>query len=390
MRRWRIVLGVLAAAVIPLVGPGAGPGVLAAQPELIPHRLRIPLALGTREVTLWLEPGFDVGVAASGVANARMLAQAPSGELVLSQHFEGKVVKLADFDGDGTVDEIVPIMTGLDVPHGVAFIGDTLFIAATDRILRLDTWWDGSSARPIATLPGGGHHVTRSLTPGPDRKLYVSIGSSCDACDDPDPMRAAIWRLDPDGGHLEPVARGLRNAVGLTWSPDGGQLWASENERNELGEEIPPDEVVAVRPGGDYGWPACYGDRVPAPGFGTPERCAATEPPTLQLPAHIAPLGLVFYTGTTFPESYRGDLFVALHGSAVRDHAVGYEVVRVPMHDGSPGEPRTFMRGWLVRDDSWGRPVGPYVARDGTLYLTDDKGGVVYWIRPSAEARGRR
>lgn len=394
MRRWRLLFGVLLAMVALLVGPVTTVvGTPAAQPdqmELVPRRLQIPLTSGRREVTLWIEPGFDVGVAAAGLPNARMLAQSPTGELVLSQHFEGKVVKLSDFDGDGTTDEVVPILTGLDMPHGVAFIGETLFVAEVGRILRLDVWWDGSSARQIAALPGGGLHQTRTLTAGPDGMLYVSIGSSCDLCEESDPLRAAIWRLDPDGGPLEPYARGLRNAVGLSWSPDGSQLWATENERNELGEETPPDEIVAVRPGGDYGWPSCYGDRVPMPGFGTSEDCAATEPPTVQLPAHSAPLGLVFSTGTSFPAAYQGDLFVALHGSAVRDQPVGYEVARVAMQGAVPGEPRTFLRGWLVGDDSWGRPVGPYMAHDGTLYLTDDKGGLVYWIRPSTASRGQR
>jgi glucose/arabinose dehydrogenase len=386
MRSLALVPGLLVAAAILLIAPRS----LAAQdgqPDLVAHRLRVPLTSGTREVTLWIEPGFDVGVAAWGVPNARMLAQSPSGELVLSQHFEGKVVKLTDHNGDGTTDEITPIMTGLNVPHGVAFIGNSLFIAETDRILRLDTWWDGASARPIVTLPGGGMHQTRSLTAGPDGKLYVSIGSTCDACEESDPARAAIWRLDPDGQNLEPYARGLRNAVGLTWSPDGKQLWATENERNELGEEMPSDEVVIVPPGADHGWPYCYEDRTPAPGFGSPERCAITEPPTVSLPAHIAPLGLVFYTGAQFPSEYQGDLFVALHGSALRDRPVGYEVARVPVRDGVPGATQTFMRGWLVGDNSWGRPVGPYVAFDGTLYVTDDKGGVVYWVRPSSESR---
>ncbi|MGE3272425.1 MAG: sorbosone dehydrogenase family protein, partial [Chloroflexota bacterium] len=320
-----------------------------------------------------------------GVKHARMLAQSPDGDLVLSQHFDGSVVRLHDEDGDGVMDEITPILSDLNTPHGLAFIGQTLFVATTDQILRVNPWWDGSRAGAIAQLPGEGMHQTRSLTAGADGKLYVSIGSSCDACEEPDPKRAAIWRLNADGSQLEPYARGLRNAVGLTWTPDGQQLWVTDNERNELGEETPPDEINAISPGGDYGWPACYGSRVPAPPVGSSERCADTEPPIVQLPAHIAPLGLVFYTADRFPEAYRGNLFVALHGSALREHAVGYEVIRIPMEGGQPGAPRTFMRGWLVDDDSWGRPVGPYVAADGTLYLTDDKGGVVYWIRPSAD-----
>jgi glucose/arabinose dehydrogenase len=375
------------AAVVLLMLPAVTPQTTAAQPELVPHTLRVPLTSGSRNVTLWLEPGFEIGVAASGVKNARMLAQSPTGDLVLSQHMENTVVRLSDPDGDGTFDRIEPILTNLSIPHGLAFIGERLFVAENDRIRRLDVWWDDRTAHTIATLPGSGLHQTRSLTAGPDGKLYVSIGSSCDACEESDPMRAAIWRLDPDTGAFEPYARGLRNAVGLTWSPDGTTLWATENERNELGEETPPDEIVAVRPGADYGWPACYGDRLPAPGFGSAERCAQTDAPTIPLPAHIAPLGLVFYTADRFPGPYRGDLFVAFHGSAVRDNAVGYELARVPMAHGVPQQPRTFARGWLVNDDSWGRPVGPYVAADGTLYLTDDKGGVIYWIRPTKEAR---
>ena len=241
MRRWSVAFGVLLGVLI-LAGPAVVPGVLAApsgQPDLTPHRLRIPLTSGTREVTLWLEPGFDVGVAAHGVPNARMLAQSPTGELVLSQHVEGKVVKLSDVDGDGDADEVVPILTGLRMPHGVAFIGQTLFVAETDRVLRLDHLVGRVQRPDDRPAARRGHHQTRTLTVGPDGKLYVSIGSSCDACEESDPLRAAIWRLDPDGGELAPFARGLRNAVGLTWSPDGSRLWATENERNDLGEEIP-------------------------------------------------------------------------------------------------------------------------------------------------------
>lgn len=377
----------LAVALLTVVVPRAASTFAAqpAQPELAPQKLRVPIGGGVRDVTLWLPPGFEIGIAASGVPHARMLAQSPTGEFVLSQHFAGQVVKLADPDGDGTLNEMTPILTNLYMPHGLAFIGDVLFIAESDQILRLDRWWDGSSARRIAILPGGGLHETRTLTAGPDGMLYVSIGSSCDACVEDDPLRAAVWRLDPNGGELQLVARGLRNAVGLTPSPDGSMLWATENERNELGETDPPDEVVAIRPGGDYGWPACYGDRIAAPGFGSPERCAGTDAPAVPLPAHIAPLGLVFYTADRFPEPYHGDLFVALHGSALRDDPVGYEVVRVVMHQGTPVEVQTFVRGWLVGGDSWGRPVGPFVARDGTLLVTDDKAGVVYWIRPAAD-----
>jgi len=351
--------------------------------DLVPHRLRIALSTGTRNVTLWLAPVFDIGIAATDVPSARMLAQSPTGDLVVSQLFEGKVSRLVDRDGDGVFDDRISILRNLDGPHGLAFIGDVLYVATTEQILRLDPWWDGSSAREIAQLPAGGEHITRTLAAGPDGKLYVSIGSSCDACIEDDRRRAAILRLDPDGGALEPVAQGIRNAVGMTWSPYDGQLWVTENGRNDLGDEIPPDELDVVRIGADYGWPDCYGDRVPVPGVAA-ERCAGTEPSALTLAAHIAPLGLAFYETDRAPPEYRGDLFVALHGSAERSTPIGYELVRVPFRDGRPQPPVTFARGWLVDDDSWGRPMNPFVARHGTLYLSDDKGGVIYWIRPGA------
>jgi glucose/arabinose dehydrogenase len=354
-----------------------------AEDELVAHQLRVPLTNGARTVTLWVARGFDIGVAATDVASARVIVQSPSDELVVTQLFESKVSRLADRDGDGVFEERSSILRNVDGPHGLAFVGEALYVALTDRILRLDPWWDGSSAREVARLPGGGHHVTRTLALGPDGNLYVSIGSSCDACVEEDGRRAAILRFNPSGGPLEPVASGMRNAVGMTWSPYDGQLWVTENGRNDLGDEIPPDEVNVVRVGADYGWPDCYGDRVPVGSDVPRERCADTEPPVLTLPAHIAPLGLAFYETDRAPPDYRGNLLIALHGSAVRSESVGYELVRVPFAGGRPQEPRTFVRGWLVGDDSWGRPMGPFVARDGTLYLSDDKGGVVYWIRPS-------
>jgi glucose/arabinose dehydrogenase len=283
----------------------------------------------------------------------------------------------------------VPILTNLSVPHGVAFAGDVMYVAETHRILRLPIWWDGKSAQEIAQLPGGEHHATRTLAVGPDNALYASIGSSCDVCVERDPQRATVWRFELDGSGGAPFARGLRNAVGLAWEPATGRLWVTDNERNELGEDIPPDELDVLRAGGDYGWPACWGQRTVHPGFGSPERCAGTEPPALELPAHSAPLGLAFYTGDRFPPEYQGGLFVALHGSALRENAVGYNVLYVPVENGQPGTPREFARGWLVGDDSWGRPVAPFVSRDGSLYVTDDKAGAVYRIRPSAVASGR-
>ena len=373
VRRPTLALVLLLGTLLPLAG--------AADAPMSAQRLRVPSDQGALDVTLWVAEGLEIGVFAAGFGHARMLAESPSGELVLSEHFEGRVLKLADRDADGVAEEIVPILTGLNIPHGLAFVGDVLFVAETDRVLRLDVWWDGASAREIIRLPGGGHHQTRSLAVGPDGKLYASIGSSCDVCVEGDPMRATVWRFNPDGSGAEPYATGLRNAVGLAWQPGTGLLWVTDNERNELGEDIPPDELDVLRPGGDYGWPYCFGQRVVDPAFGSPERCARTEPPMLELPAHAAPLGLAFYDGAQFPPAYRGDLFVALHGSALRERVVGYSLIRVPIRDGRAQPPEDVVRGWRVGETSWGRPVAPFVGRDGSLYLTDDKAGLVYRLR---------
>src|SRR5215207_10929280 len=248
------------------------------EPVLVAQTLKLRIHDREREVRLWVAEDLEIGVFADGLPSARLLAESPTGELVLSQTAEGRVVKLVDSDGNGRAEDALPILSGLDRPHGLPFAGPVLFVAETHRVLRLDVWWDGASAREIIALPAGGHHFTRSLAVGPDGKLYVSIGSSCDVCRESDPRRAAVWRFNPDGSGGEPFATGLRNAVGLAWEPGAGRLWATENERNELSPDLPPDELDVLRLGGDYGWPGCYGQRVAMPPFGSPDNCAATEP----------------------------------------------------------------------------------------------------------------
>ncbi len=355
-------------------------GVRRMQSSLVPHELRLRVAGRLRTVTLWLAEGFAVNVFADGIDSARMLAESPTGEFVVTTGWDGKVLKLTDKDRDGRADDVVPIMFGLQVPHGVVFAGDEMLVAETHRVLRLPHWWDGASARPIIELDGGGHHATRSLAVGSDGALYVSTGSTCDVCVEADARRAAVWRYTLDGGDGAPFARGLRNAVGLALDPASGHLWATDNERKALGDEIPPDEVNVLRAGGDFGWPACWGRQEVNPELGSVEGCAATEAPALELPAHSAPLGLDFVRGDAFPPAYRGGLLIALHGSAARSEAVGYSVVFVPVVDGKPEAAHEFMRGWLVGDDSWGRPVAPFFGRDGSLYLTDDKAGAIYRV----------
>lgn len=361
----------------------------AAEP-LKPHRLEAPARAGSLSATLWVRDGFSIDVLAKATGTLRIIAEAPTGEFVVSEVWEGRVLKLADLDGDGYAEEVTPLLRELNVAHGLAFWGNALYVAETHRVQRLEPWDDPSSAKEIIQLPAGAdisgnpNHQTRSLVVGPDEKLYVSIGSFCDACVETDPMRGAVWRYNLDGSGGGLYASGLRNAVGMTFEPGTNRLWVTENGSNNVGGGLPPDEINIIPQAGlDFGWPCCNGARDVQLPLGTPERCSGTEPAALNLPAHIAPLGLTFTGGDLFPAEYRGDLFVALHGSALRDDPVGYSLVRVPVRDGQPQEPVEFVRGWLVDDVSWGRPMMPLFARDGSLLITDDKAGVVYRIRPA-------
>lgn len=358
-------------------------------PVRVPDRYRVgPFAVPR---TLQGPPGFQVTVFAAGLGPVRWLAFSPQGDLFVTVPQAGRVLILPDRDHDGVADRILSFADGLDRPHGIAFLQGSVYIAETGRVLRLtDTDGDGLADRRevvVANLPRSGGHWTRTLVVGPDGRLYVSIGSSCNVCREADPRRAAIVRYNPDGSGEFLFARGLRNSVGVTVHPQTGELWATDNGRDWLGDDLPPEEVNIVREGRHYGWPDCYGQRVVDPEFGTPEFCATTEPPVIEMPAHSAPLGLVFYTGAQFPSEYRGDLFIAFHGSWNRTEPTGYKVVRVPFVAGRPGPVQDFLTGWLVGRTAWGRPVAPLVGPDGSLYLTDDQAEAVYRITYAPTAR---
>jgi glucose/arabinose dehydrogenase len=360
----------------------------AADEPMKPHRLHVPSREGDLDATLWVRDGFSVSVFAAVPGTLRVIVQAPTGEMVVSELWEGRVLVLRDTDGDGFAEDVTPLLTGLTVSHGLAFAGNALYVAETNKVLRLDPWNDPSTAQQIITLPAGAdipgnpNHQTRSLLVGPDNMLYVSIGSYCDACAETDPMRGAIWRYNLDGTGGELFASGLRNAVGMTSEPSTNRIWVAEMGSNNLGPNLPPDELNVLGPAGsDYGWPYCYGSRTVQPPLGSPERCANTVPSIMDLPAHVAPLGLVFVSGSNFPAEYQGDLILAQHGSALLEDPIGYKVVRIPVRNGQVQPPEELVRGWLRGKGAWGRPVTPLFGQDGSLYLTDDKTGVVYRIR---------
>ena len=337
--------------------------------------------------TLKVPPGFAIDVFADKVGSVRFMAVDPAGTLLVSEPSAGRVLALPDKDGNGKADAVKVVVTGLDQPHGLAFRDGALTIAETSRVQRF-AYDPGAmkASRPtlLARLPSGGGHWTRTVIYGPDGAMYVSVGSSCNVCRESDPRRAAILRYNPDGSGERLFSTGLRNAVGLAIHPQTGALWATVNERDWRGDDVPPDYVTEVRDGSRHGWPDCMtvrGRVMVDTSFTKSARCDDVAPPTLEIQAHSAPIGLAFYTGTRFPEEYRGNLFVAYRGSWNRTVPTGYKIVRIRFHDGHPaGAPEDFATGWLEGTSAWGRPVDLVVGRYGALYLSDQGAGRIYRI----------
>jgi glucose/arabinose dehydrogenase len=366
----------------------------ACAPERPPSTTREPPPPGYVEQSisdhaLTVPQGFTITTYAERVPGVRLMALGPEGDPYATLTDRGRVVRLPDRNHDGRADEVVRVAGGLNQPHGLAFRGDTLYVAETSQVVRFDR----PGARPVVVvgnLPADGGHFTRTIVFLQD-ELLVSVGSSCNLCEEQDPRRAAVVRYGLDGSGEALFATGLRNSVGLALNPVTGEVWATNNDRDNLGDEVPPDRVNILRRGGFYGWPFCYLPNVPNPEYQrTAGRCAQAIGPAVELPAHSAPLGLAFYTGSMFPAEYQGDLLVALHGSWNRSAPIGYEVVRVDLHEGRPvGAAQSFVSGWLEgrrrtlsrpAGVGWGRPVGLLVLGDGSLLISDDEGGRIYRV----------
>ena len=336
-----------------------------------------------------LPRGFRIETFASGLGPARFMALSPQGDLLVSITRQGKVLALPDRDGDGRADRISTVLEGLDLPHGLALHQGFLYVAETGRVIRYRYDPDQAKAEGppqaiVPAVPKGRGHFTRTIVFGPDGKLYLSVGSSCNVCVEKDPRRAAIVRYNADGSGEELFATGLRNAVGILWHPGTRQLWATNNGRDWLGDDLPPEYITIVKEGAFYGWPHCYarqGKVVLDPEFGQADRCRQMTLPTVEIQAHSAPLGLALYAGRQFPEEYRGNLFVALHGSWNRSVPTGYKVIRIKLNGDQVQKVEDFATGWLEGTRAWGRPVDLLVAPDGSLFLSDDRQGVIYRIR---------
>lgn len=348
----------------------------------VPPRFSKGVFASPKELKVY--PGLRVSVFASGIEGARFMAESPSGVIFLSVPSDGTVVALPDRDRDGVADDVTVYARGLKRPHGLAFRDGALLVAETGAIVELrdnDGDLRADTKRVLTTdVPSGGGHWTRSIELGPDGAVYLSAGSSCNACVEKDSRRASVLKFT--GQNAEPFATGLRNTVGFEFHPKTGQLWGVDNGRDMLGDDLPPEELNLIVAGGDYGWPYCYGRRVPDPELGSAERCRKTKAPSVLMQAHSAPLGVSFGNRLKFPGRLRNSLLIAFHGSWNRTVPTGYKVVAVPFNSkGKPyGKPFDVITGWHTGGQAWGRPVDILAGRDGAMYVSDDAAGAVYRV----------
>jgi glucose/arabinose dehydrogenase len=345
----------------------------------------------TLDGKLSVPAGITVSYFARDLPGVRFMALGPGGVVYASQPRQGRIVRLADANHDGVADGVEVVVSGLHEPHGLAFHKGYLYVANTDGVVRVPLGANGLSSGEAVYVNHydfGAGHSSRTILFGPDSAMYVSVGSSCNLCIEHSTDRAAVLRFNEDGSGKTVFATGLRNAVGLALNPHTGALWVTQNERDQLPpdhENLPPEEINIVTKGGDYGWPYCYGDRVPNPEYHDAARCASTIPPALEMQAHSAPLGLSFLTrAVKLPASYRGDLLVAFHGSWDRSAPTGAKVVRVHVTNDRPVGVEDFITGWQTPSGSrWGRPVDVVVASDGSVLVSDDSGGAIYRVTSS-------
>lgn len=335
-----------------------------------------------------LPDGFTANIYATGLNGPRFIRFGPDGALFVADRRSGRILRLLDQDRDGVADERGVFAADLDRPHSLVYHDGAWLVGVPSGVIRLvDVDADGVAEQRqvlIDDYPTDGHS-TRTVEMLADGRMVVSVGSSCNVCTEDDPRRAALVVYDGQDAAGEKIfARGLRNAVGLALHPQSKELWAVNNGRDLMGDDLPPEALYRLREGGDYGWPGCHNGTIIDPDYGSADACDGVEMPALNMQAHSAPLGLTFYTGSSFPNEYHGDLFIAFHGSWNRSVPTGYKVVRVPFSGTRPtGEISDFASGWLNEKSGAvsGRPVGLAVGPDGALYVSDDKAGMIYRIQ---------
>ncbi len=332
-----------------------------------------------------LPDGFEIAVYAK-VPDARSLRLSDDGVLYVGNRRSGSVYAVIDEDHDFVADTVVRIADGLIMPNGIAYRNGSLFVAESHRVLRFDNIGDRLYDPPspvvvVDGLPGERLHGWRYIDFGPDDRLYVAVGAPCNVCVRPDPY-GTIISMTPDGSDRKIVARGVRNSVGFTWHPTSGVLWFTDNGRDNLGDDVPEDELNRLtEQGAHFGFPYIHAGHVVDPELGLGHDASDYAAPAIRLGAHVAPLGIEFYTGNQFPSQFRKQLIIAEHGSWNRSTKVGYRLSLVTIGEhGEANSYETFIDGWLQGSEAWGRPVDLEMMPDGSLLVSDDHAGVVYRI----------
>jgi len=334
-----------------------------------------------------LPDGFQIAVYAE-VPNARSMALSSSGVLYVGTRSDSEVYALTDDNKDGIADHRYTITTGLNSPNGVAFKDGDLYIACISSIQKLTNIESNLATPPAPVMiydkyPADKHHGWKFIAFGPDGKLYVPVGAPCNSCLSTNPVYASITRINADGTGFEIFANGVRNSVGFAWHPSTKVLWFTENGRDLMGNDMPSDELnIAPNAGLHFGYPFCHQGDTPDPDFGVGKKCSDYVAPIHKLGAHVAALGMRFYTGNMFGELYRNQIFIAEHGSWNRTEPVGYNVTLVNADStGKVTGSSIFAEGWLQPDGKvLGRPVDIAVMADGSLLISDDYAGVIYRV----------
>ncbi|MDD5322373.1 MAG: PQQ-dependent sugar dehydrogenase [Methylococcales bacterium] len=336
---------------------------------------------------LHLPDGFTISIYADNVPNARSLALGDNGIVFVGTVSEGRVYALQDSNNDGIADKHYLIASGLNMPNGVAYKDGSLYVAEVNRIIRFDPINQqlANPPKPVVVydrFPTDRHHGWKYLRFGPDNKLYTAVGAPCNICNPEKEIYASLVRLNPDGSDIEIIARGIRNTVGFDWQPGTNALFFSDNGRDYLGDDSPPDELNKWSVKGEhFGYPYCHGDDIPDSEFGAGKNCRQFIAPVWKFRAHVASLGIRFYQGKQFPDAYKNQLFVAEHGSWNRTIPQGYRVALVKLDQGKPVSDQDFISGWLTKDGKvLGRPVDILTMPDGSLLISDDTLGVIYKV----------
>lgn len=339
--------------------------------------------------TIKLPEGFKIEAFATGIDNARSLARGEKGTIFVGNRSGKNVYALVDTNGDYVADKKYTIISGLNMPNGVAFKDGDLYVAEVNRILKFEKIEShlANPPKPVVVYdqyPTDRHHGWKYIAFGPDGKLYVPVGAPCNICERTDnPVYASITRMNADGTGMEVYASGVRNSVGFTWHPDTKELWFTDNGRDMMGDDIPPCELNnAPQAGMHFGYPYCHGGDISDPEFGDIRPCNDFIVPAQKLGAHIAPLGLKFYNGNMFPSSYKKKIFIAEHGSWNRSQKSGYRISLVTLSGNQGTSYETFAEGWLDEDkqEAWGRPVDVLELPDGSMLISDDAANAVYRV----------